>query len=67
MEKSTNDGLVALIVVLIMLVLKARSSEGSSSGLGTASKFFPADLLPLAAVGRGDERQRRSARCSPRS
>jgi len=54
MEKSTNDGLVALIVVLIMLALESPIKRGILVGLGTASKFFPAILLPLVAVGRGD-------------
>jgi len=58
MEKSTNDGLVALMVVLIMLVLESPIKRGVLVGLGTASKFFPAVLLPLVAVGRGDGDQR---------
>ena len=58
MEKSTNDGLVALIVVLIMLALESPIKRGVLVGLGTASKFFPAILLPLVAVGRGDGDQR---------
>jgi Glycosyltransferase family 87 len=58
MEKSTNDGLVALIVVLIMLALESPIKRGVLVGLGTASKFFPAILLPLVAVGRGDSDQR---------
>jgi len=58
MEKSTNDGLVALIVVLILLALESPIKRGVLVGLGTASKFFPAILLPLVAVGRGDADQR---------
>jgi Glycosyltransferase family 87 len=54
MEKSTNDGLVALIVVLIMLSLSKPVRRGVLVGLGAAAKFFPAVLLPLVAVGRGD-------------
>ncbi len=54
MEKSTNDGLVALIVVLVMLALESPIKRGVLVGLGAASKFFPAILLPLVAVGRGD-------------
>jgi hypothetical protein len=54
MEKSTNDGLVALIVVLVMLTLESPIKRGVLVGLGAASKFFPAILLPLVAVGRGD-------------
>jgi Glycosyltransferase family 87 len=54
MEKSTNDGLVALIVVLIMLSLSKPIRRGVLVGLGAAAKFFPAILLPLVAVGPGN-------------
>jgi hypothetical protein len=54
MYKGTNDGLVALIVVLIMLALNSPLKRGFLVGVGAASKFFPAILLPLVAVGRGD-------------
>ena len=53
MEKSTNDGLVALIVVLVMLALNSPIKRGVLVGVGAASKFFPAILLPLVAVGHG--------------
>ncbi len=52
-EKNTNDGLVALTVVLVMLVLSGPIKRGVLVGIGAASKFFPAILLPLMAVGRG--------------
>ena len=55
--KNTNDGLVALIVVLIMLSLSSPIRRGVLVGIGAASKFFPAVLLPLVAVGRGDADQ----------
>lgn len=54
MDKSSNDGLVALVVVLIMLSLTSPVRRGVFVGLGFASKFFPAVLLPLVAVGRGN-------------
>jgi hypothetical protein len=54
LEKNTNDGLVALIVVLILLALSGPVKRGVLVGVGAASKFFPAILLPLVAVGRGD-------------
>jgi len=57
MVKSTNDGLVALIAVLIMLALNSPIKRGVLVGVGAASKFFPAILLPLVAVGRGDASQ----------
>ncbi|MGO9887135.1 MAG: glycosyltransferase 87 family protein [Solirubrobacteraceae bacterium] len=56
-EKSTNDGLVALMVVLTMLALSKPVRRGVLVGLGAAAKFFPAVLLPLVAVGRGDADQ----------
>jgi hypothetical protein len=56
-EKSTNDGLVALIVVLIMLSLSKPVRRGVLVGLGAAAKFFPASLLPLVAVGPGNADQ----------
>jgi Glycosyltransferase family 87 len=57
MVKSTNDGLVALIVVLIMLALGGPIKRGVLVGIGATSKFFPAILLPLVAVGRDDRDQ----------
>lgn len=57
LEKSTNDGLTALIVVLIVLVLSGPVKRGVLVGVGAASKFFPAILLPLVAVGHGDSDQ----------
>jgi hypothetical protein len=54
MVKSTNDGLTALIVVLVMLTLGGPVKRGILVGIGVASKFFPAVLLPLVAVGQGD-------------
>jgi Glycosyltransferase family 87 len=55
MEKSTNDGLVALLVVAVMLALNSPIKRGIIVGLGAASKFFPAALLPLVAIGPGNE------------
>jgi Glycosyltransferase family 87 len=58
MEKNTNDGLVALIVVLVLLALNGPIKRGVLVGIGAASKFFPAILLPLVAVGRGGADQK---------
>jgi hypothetical protein len=55
MEKSTNDGLIALLVVLVMLSLTGPVKRGILVGIGAAAKWFPATLLPLIAVGRGGE------------
>jgi hypothetical protein len=62
MAKSTNDGLVSLVVVLIMLVLTSPIKRGIAVGLGAASKFFPAALLPLVAVGSGTAEDRGTVR-----
>jgi hypothetical protein len=58
MVKNTNDGLVALLVVLVMLSLTSPIRRGVLLGLGAAAKFFPAILLALMAAPllRGGER-----------
>jgi hypothetical protein len=56
--KGTNDGLVALLAVLLMLTLTTPARRGIVLGLATAAKFFPCILLPLIAVGRGTDDQR---------
>jgi Glycosyltransferase family 87 len=53
-EKGSNDGLVALVMVLILLALNSPIRRGVLVGIGAAAKFFPAILLPLVAVGYGD-------------
>jgi hypothetical protein len=57
--KGTNDGLVALVVVLAMLWLAKPVRRGAIIGLGAAAKFFPVILLGVMLVGRGggEERQ----------
>jgi hypothetical protein len=49
--KGTNDGLVALLMVALVLVLSSPVRRGIVLGLATAAKFFPAILLPLLVVG----------------
>ena len=51
--KSSNDGLVAMFMVLVLLVLSSPVKRGVLLGLATAAKFSPAILLPLIAVGPG--------------
>jgi hypothetical protein len=58
MVKSTNDGLIALLLVGAMLALTTPVRRGAILGLATAAKFFPAVLLPLLVAGRGAEDQR---------
>jgi hypothetical protein len=51
--KDTNDGLVAMLLVALMLSLTAPIRRGALVGLAAAAKFFPAILLPLILVGKG--------------
>ncbi len=55
--KSTNDGLVAMLLVLMMLAVNAPIRRGFVLGLAAAAKFFPAILLPLIAVGSREREQ----------
>jgi Glycosyltransferase family 87 len=55
--KSTNDGLVALLLVAVMLSMTRPIRRGALLGLAAAAKFFPALLLPLVAAGRGKAKQ----------
>lgn len=54
--KSTNDGLIALLAVILLLVLSSPLRRGLVIGLAAAAKFVPAILLPLGAVGLRDGR-----------
>jgi Glycosyltransferase family 87 len=56
-EKNTNDGLIALVMVLILLSLTSPIKRGILVGVGAAAKWFPAILLPLVAVGQGERDQ----------
>jgi hypothetical protein len=58
---NTNDGLVALLFVLMLLALSSPAGRGLGVGLATAAKLFPAALLPLLAAGWGEQRARRAA------
>jgi hypothetical protein len=62
MPKNTNDGLVAMLLVIMMLALSTPIRRGVWLGLAAAAKFFPAILLPLIAVGRGGEGRRDARR-----
>jgi hypothetical protein len=57
--RGSNDGLIAAMIVLVLLVLNSPSGRGAIVGLAAAAKFFPALLLPLVAVGRGGEDHKR--------
>jgi Glycosyltransferase family 87 len=58
--KSTNDGLVAMLLVLVVLAINSPIRRGALLGLAAAAKFIPAILLPLMAAGRRDEVPRAS-------
>jgi Glycosyltransferase family 87 len=51
----TNDGLIAMLSVLALLMFASPTARGAMIGLATAAKFSPAVLLPLFANpgGRG--------------
>jgi hypothetical protein len=51
--KSSNDGLVAMFMVLVLLAMASPVKRGLILGLAAAAKFSPAILLPLIAVGPG--------------
>jgi hypothetical protein len=56
--ENTNDGLVALLLVVSLLVFASAPARGAVLGLAAAAKFSPAALLLLFARGRdGDGRR----------
>jgi hypothetical protein len=55
----TNDGLIAMLSVLALLVFASPAARGAVLGLAAAAKFSPAALLPLFAGGLS--RNRRAA------
>ncbi len=56
LQSNTNDGLMAMLMVYVLLALRTPAGSGVLLGLATAAKFFPAALAPLLAVGTGDRR-----------
>ena len=52
---NTNDGLVALLVVWMLVLFTRPAARGALLGVAAAAKFFPGALLLLVARGRGDE------------
>jgi hypothetical protein len=57
--ENTNDGLVALLLVWMLVFLSSAPVRGLLLGLATAAKFSPGALLLLVARGRSDEDGRR--------
>ena len=58
---NTNDGLVALLFVLLLLVLTSPVGRGVVLGLLAAAKLFPVILVPLFALGWRERRLREAA------
>jgi hypothetical protein len=50
---NTNDGLVAMLLVIMLLVFQWAPARGLALGLATAAKFSPAALLLVVARGTG--------------
>jgi Glycosyltransferase family 87 len=55
---STNDVLVALLVVAALLAVSSAPARGLLIGLGAAAKFAPLALVPLMAAGTGRRSRR---------
>ena len=53
----TNDGLIAMLVVLSLLAWRSPGRRGALLGLSAAAKFAAVGLLPLYAAGRERARQ----------
>jgi hypothetical protein len=55
---STNDGLVAALVIWMLVAFARPAVRGALLGLAAAAKFFPGALVLVVARGRGDEGRR---------
>ena len=55
---STNDGLVAALVIWMLVAFARPAARGALLGLAAAAKFFPGALLLVVARGRADEGRR---------
>jgi hypothetical protein len=61
LESNTNDSLVALLVVVMLLVVSSAPGRGVAAALGGLTKFAPLALAPLMLRGTGPSwPQRRS-------
>ena len=58
---NTNDGLVSLLFVILLLVATSPTGRGAIIGLAAAAKLFPAILLPLFARARPGRGRRDAA------
>jgi hypothetical protein len=56
--ENTNDGLIALLLISVLLTFTVPAARGALLGLATAAKFSPGALLLIIARGRdGDGRR----------
>ena len=58
LTEHSNDGLIAMLSVLSLLVFSSPVARGGLLGLAAAAKFSPAALLPLYASPRSEGRKR---------
>jgi hypothetical protein len=54
--QNTNDGLIAMLLVYLLLALNSPAIRGSLLGLAVAAKFAPLALFGLLAAATGDRR-----------
>ncbi|HEY1597025.1 MAG TPA: glycosyltransferase 87 family protein [Thermoleophilaceae bacterium] len=59
--ESTNDGLIAMLLVWMLVVFSSPAARGALVGAAAAAKFFPGALLPLVAFGPGERDRRKVA------
>jgi hypothetical protein len=60
LQSNSNDGLVALLLVLALLVLRWAPARGAALALAGMAKFAPFILGPLLLRGTGERPRRRS-------
>lgn len=58
LAQSSNDGLIALLLVWALVALSSPVARGMLLGAAVAAKFTPLALAGLFAAGRGGERRR---------
>jgi Glycosyltransferase family 87 len=61
LDASSNDSLIALILIGAMIALASPVTRGAVVALGAAAKFGPAAVAPLFATGTGERRWRSAA------
>jgi hypothetical protein len=61
--ENTNDGLVAMLLVWMLVAFRSTAGRGAILGLAAATKFFPGGLLLVIARGDGEGGRRGWLRC----